>query len=78
MSSTGMVVSVDTTARKQTIPSKSTSLNMLNKLFLSPQGSKGRSTSALLAKNESKWNQKAAAEDKEHGVAKKSPQQCGK
>jgi len=36
-SSTGMVVSVDTTARKQLIPSKSTSLNMLNKLFLSRQ-----------------------------------------
>jgi len=32
-----MVVSVDTTARKQSIPSKSTSLNMLNKLFLSRQ-----------------------------------------
>jgi len=32
-----------------------------------------KSTSALLAKNESKWNQKAAAEAKEHGVAQKSP-----
>ena len=33
----------------------------------------GQLRHALLAKNESKWNQKAAAEDKDNGVAQKSP-----